>query len=92
MIDKRTRHPVFARIYTKVAALAEGRGGAEHRRKLLAGVSGRVVEVGAGSGANFAHYPPTVSEVVAVEPEDYLRDARKTRRGRPQSPSRLPNR
>jgi ubiquinone/menaquinone biosynthesis C-methylase UbiE len=79
MTDERSRHPVFARVYAKVAELAEGRGGAEHRRKLLAGLSGRVVEVGAGSGANFAHYPSTVSEVVAVEPEDYLRErARRT--------------
>jgi hypothetical protein len=36
-------------------------------------LSGRVIEVGAGSGANFAYYPTTVSEVVAVEPEGYLR-------------------
>ncbi len=74
MTVEQAHHPVFARIYTKVAALAEGRGGAEHRRKLLAGLSGRVIEVGAGSGANFAHYPTTVSEVVAVEPEGYLRE------------------
>jgi ubiquinone/menaquinone biosynthesis C-methylase UbiE len=67
-------HPVFARIYTKVAEIGERRGGAEHRQRLLAGLSGRVVEVGAGSGANFAHYPTTVSEVVAVEPEPYLRE------------------
>jgi len=67
-------HPVFARIYTKVAEMAERRGGAEHRRALLAGLSGRVVEVGAGSGANFAHYPATVDEVIAVEPESYLRE------------------
>jgi len=33
-----------------------------------------VVEVGAGNGLNFAHYPATVSEVVAVEPEAYLRE------------------
>jgi ubiquinone/menaquinone biosynthesis C-methylase UbiE len=66
-------HPVFARIYAKVADIGERRGAAEHRRKLLAGLSGRVIELGAGSGANFAHYPTTVSEVVAVEPERYLR-------------------
>jgi ubiquinone/menaquinone biosynthesis C-methylase UbiE len=41
---------------------------------MLAGSSGRVIEVGAGSGANFAHYPPAVEEVVAVEPERYLRE------------------
>ena len=45
----------------------------EHRRELLSGLSGRVLELGAGSGANFAFYPPQVSEVVAVEPEPYLR-------------------
>src|SRR5262245_12296455 len=51
----------------------EALGVAEHRRELLDGVAGRVLEVGAGTGASFAHYPATVSEVVAVEPEPYLR-------------------
>ena len=73
-VGKAHSHPIFARVYERVAVIAERRGGAEHRRKLLAGLSGRVVEVGAGSGANFAHYPTTVSEVVAVEPEPYLRE------------------
>jgi ubiquinone/menaquinone biosynthesis C-methylase UbiE len=67
-------HPVFARIYAKVADIAESRGGAEHRRALLDGIHGRVIEVGTGSGTNFSHYPETVSEVVAVEPERYLRE------------------
>jgi ubiquinone/menaquinone biosynthesis C-methylase UbiE len=67
-------HPMFARIYARVAEMSERRGGAEHRRKLLTGLQGRVVEVGAGSGANFIHYPTSVSEVVAVEPEPYLRE------------------
>lgn len=44
-----------------------------HRERLLAGLSGRVLEVGAGNGLNFAHYPPVVEEVVALEPEPYLR-------------------
>jgi hypothetical protein len=29
----------------------------EHRRNLLAGLSGRVIEVGAGNGLNFPNYP-----------------------------------
>ncbi len=45
----------------------------EHRDELLAGLHGRVVEIGAGNGLNFAHYPSSVDEVVAVEPEAYLR-------------------
>jgi hypothetical protein len=32
-----------------------------------------VIEVGAGNGLNFSHYPSTVTEVVAVEPESFLR-------------------
>jgi ubiquinone/menaquinone biosynthesis C-methylase UbiE len=67
-------HPVFARVYEKVAEIGERRGGAEHRQRMLAGLSGRVIEVGAGSGANFVHYPTTVTEVIAVEPERYLRE------------------
>jgi ubiquinone/menaquinone biosynthesis C-methylase UbiE len=67
------RNPLFARIYTRLSAKGEERGAAEHRERLLARLSGRVVEVGAGHGLNFSHYPSGVSEVVAVEPEPYLR-------------------
>ena len=42
------------------------------RTENLAGLSGRVLEVGAGTGTNFAHYPDTVAHVVAVEPETRL--------------------
>ena len=48
-------------------------GLAEHRHRVLAGLSDRVLEVGAGNGANFPHYPREVIEVVGVEPEPYLR-------------------
>lgn len=67
-------HPLFARVYARFVQTSEKRGGAEHRQKLLAGLRGRVIELGAGSGANFAHYPASVGEVVAVEPEPYLRE------------------
>jgi ubiquinone/menaquinone biosynthesis C-methylase UbiE len=50
-------------------------GGAEQRQALVAGLHGRVIEVGAGNGRTFAHYPPEVDEVVAVEPEPRLRAA-----------------
>jgi ubiquinone/menaquinone biosynthesis C-methylase UbiE len=64
------QHPRFARIYQKISAESEHRGTAEHRDHALAGLTGRVIEIGAGNGMNFPHYPPTVTEVVAVEPDD----------------------
>ncbi|MFJ4879362.1 class I SAM-dependent methyltransferase [Streptomyces sp. NPDC088745] len=67
-------HPLFARCYARFSVCADARGGiAAHRAELLAGLSGRVLEIGAGNGLNFAHYPPAVAEVVAVEPERSLR-------------------
>ena len=67
------RHPIFARLYVRLSRLME-REVAEHREELLAGLTGRVVEIGAGNGMNFAHYPTTVDDVVALEPEAYLRE------------------
>jgi ubiquinone/menaquinone biosynthesis C-methylase UbiE len=65
--------PLFARCLARSAAISERKGGDAYRRRLVAGLSGRVVEVGAGTGVLFGHYPATVSEVVAVEPEPNLR-------------------
>ena len=65
-------HPVFARLWS-IMSRHEPADIRHHRDELLAGLSGRVIEIGAGAGSNFAHYPPTVDEVVAVEPEPYLR-------------------
>jgi ubiquinone/menaquinone biosynthesis C-methylase UbiE len=67
------QHPRFARMYERISAESERRGTAEHRDRALSGLTGRVIEVGAGNGMNFDHYPNTVTEVVAVEPDDYLR-------------------
>jgi ubiquinone/menaquinone biosynthesis C-methylase UbiE len=39
------------------------------RRRLLAGMHGRVIEVGSGDGRSFEHYPPEVERLVAVEPD-----------------------
>ena len=67
------KHPLFARGYAWLAKKEDEAGGADNRIELLAGLSGRIVEVGSGIGSNFAHYPAEVTEVVAVEPEPYLR-------------------
>ena len=67
------QHPRFARAYARAVAGMNRRGGAEHRRRLLAGLLGSVIEVGAGEGSSFALYPAAVTDVLAVEPDDYLR-------------------
>ena len=43
------------------------------RRRLLAGVRGRVLEVGCGDGRSFEHYPTRVTQLVAVEPDPTAR-------------------
>jgi ubiquinone/menaquinone biosynthesis C-methylase UbiE len=45
----------------------------ELRRRLLAGLRGRVIEVGCGDGRVFEHYPPEVAGVLAVEPDPAAR-------------------
>ena len=72
-------HPFFARVYERLSGAEEQSGEADHRRELLTDLGGRVIEVGAGNGLNFHHYPETVTQVVAVEPEPYLRERARER-------------
>lgn len=64
-------NPFFARLWTLLSR-HETDAIKQLRRENLAGLSGRVLEVGAGTGTNFAYYPDTVTEVVAMEPERRL--------------------
>lgn len=64
----------FSRFYARISPGMEDQGMAELRQEMLAGLHGRVVEIGPANGLNFAHYPSTVTEVVAVEPEPFLRE------------------
>ena len=67
-------HPIFARLWDRLSRRAEDGEQGEHRDELLRGLAGRVVEIGAGNGVNFGHYPVAVTEVVATEPERHLRE------------------
>jgi protein-L-isoaspartate O-methyltransferase len=64
-------NPFFARVWMFIST-HEPETVARWRRENLAGLGGRVLEVGAGTGTNFPLYPDTVTEVVAVEPERRL--------------------
>ena len=72
-VDGDIPRPVFSRFYARLCPRLEDEGLAELRAELLAGLTGDVVEIGAGNGQNFRHYPAGVRSVVAVEPEPHLR-------------------
>lgn len=73
--DERVRHPLFARFYVRATSKRNLPEEEAHRRRMVAGLSGTVIEVGAGNGLNFPFYPATVEQVVAVEPESVMRAA-----------------
>jgi SAM-dependent methyltransferase len=80
-------HPFFAFFYPILGWLGERFGGfAERRRRLLAAAQGRVVEIGAGNGLNFRHYPARV-EVVATEPDPHM--LKRARKAAPRAPVRV---
>ena len=59
---------LFAAAYDRLLAETEEAGMRERRRALIAGASGRTVELGAGTGLNFAHYTDAVDELILTEP------------------------
>jgi len=52
---------------------------AEWRAEVAEGLSGRVIEIGFGSGLNVAHYPSTVDVILAVEPSEVARQLARRR-------------
>ena len=66
-----TAHPVFAAVYDRLTRSAERKFLGAHRAWLAAGATGRVLDLGAGTGANFP-YVRADAEVIAVEPDPYM--------------------
>jgi SAM-dependent methyltransferase len=60
----------LAAIYEPFLALGERLGMAARRQALVSRASGRVLEIGAGTGLNLAHYPETIEELVLAEPSE----------------------
>ena len=61
---------VFAAMYDRLMAGGEKAGLGDKRHDLLADASGRVIEIGAGTGVNLQHYGDGVTELVLTEPEE----------------------
>jgi ubiquinone/menaquinone biosynthesis C-methylase UbiE len=60
-------------LYDPIMAATEQACLQDWRRALLADVTGRVLEIGAGTGANLAYYPATVSSLTLSEPDEFMR-------------------
>jgi ubiquinone/menaquinone biosynthesis C-methylase UbiE len=67
-----SEHPIFARFYDRMTAGVERGGLSEMRQQLLASASGRVIELGAGTGHNLEHYTDAVTELVLCEPDPHM--------------------
>lgn len=62
----------FAALYDAGCKASEEAGLREMRRELLAEAGGRVVELGAGTGANLDLYPDAVADLHLVEPDPHM--------------------
>jgi ubiquinone/menaquinone biosynthesis C-methylase UbiE len=61
---------VFAAVYDRMLDASEREGLSALRGELLGEAHGRVLEIGAGTGLNLAHYGPQTGELVLTEPEE----------------------
>jgi ubiquinone/menaquinone biosynthesis C-methylase UbiE len=64
---------LFAAIYDPFMRSAEEGCLAEWRRELLVDAAGDVLEIGAGTGANLAHYTTRVASLTLSEPDPHMR-------------------
>lgn len=73
-------HRLFAATYDALSASVERRELAPRRARLLSGLTGTVVDVGAGTGANLRHFRHA-ERVILVEPDRYMRARLSSRLG-----------
>jgi ubiquinone/menaquinone biosynthesis C-methylase UbiE len=69
---ERKGHKWFAAIYDRLQASAERSFMKPIREEIVGGARGRVLEVGAGTGASFPYYNDHADEVIATEPDPYM--------------------
>lgn len=64
-------HRWFAALYERRGRRGESGYLEDIRRRVAGEAKGRVLEIGAGTGFNFPHYPEE-AEVVAIEPDPFM--------------------
>jgi len=64
---------LMAKYYDKFIKDAEEKGLHDWRRSLLRNISGEVLEIGCGTGANLEFYPETVKHLILAEPSAAMR-------------------
>ena len=72
MDQERKGHRWFAAIYDRMTASAERSYMKAIREEIIGGARGRVLEVGAGTGASFPYYNDHADEIIATEPDPYM--------------------
>jgi ubiquinone/menaquinone biosynthesis C-methylase UbiE len=86
MICLMSGHPIFASLYDRMLAGTERAGLGEMRSRLLAQATGKVLELGAGTGANLEHYTGAVTELVLTEPDPHMARRLRERLARERKP------
>jgi len=63
---------LLSKFYDSIMKDAEDRGLRDWRRTLLENISGDVLELGCGTGANLEFYSPAIKRLVLVEPSAHM--------------------
>ncbi|KKL48863.1 hypothetical protein LCGC14_2321240, partial [marine sediment metagenome] len=72
MAREQKGHKWFAAIYDRLTAPAERSYMRTIREEIVGGAKGRVLELGAGTGASFPYYNDHAEQVIATEPDPYM--------------------
>lgn len=78
-VDARIRRRLVAASYDRFTTKLEVGLMRKVRSQLLSGLEGRVLEIGAGTGANLAHYPESVTHLDLVEVDPYMAETLRER-------------
>ena len=63
---------LWSKFYDKMIKDAEEKGLSDWRQTLLQNISGDVLEIGCGTGANINFYPAAVNRLVLLEPSKHM--------------------